>query len=137
MAIRGGCLCGAVAFEIQGRISPIQTCLCSRCRKASGSAFSAALLCAAKSFRWLRGQDGIATFPLSTGFVSAFCRTCGSPLPLPATEGKVKAIPAGSLDGELGTRIVQHIFVGSKADWFELTDGLPQHDEAPPEARAR
>ena len=137
MAIRGGCLCGAVAFEIRGRISPIQTCLCSRCRKASGSAFGASLLCATKSFAWVRGQAEITTYPLSTGFVSAFCRFCGSPLPMPTMEGKVKAIPAGCLDGDLGTRILRHTFVGSKADWFELADSLPRHDEFAPQDPAR
>lgn len=131
MTIRGSCLCGAVAFEIRGRVSPIQTCLCSRCRKASGSAFSAALLCAAKSFHWIGGRDGIATHTLPTGFLTAFCRRCGCPVPAPDTERKVKAIPVGCLDDEPGTRILRHTFVGSKAAWFELTDSVPRHEFAP------
>ena len=31
--IRGSCLCGAVAFEIDGRVTPIQLCHARRCQK--------------------------------------------------------------------------------------------------------
>ncbi|MEX2206485.1 MAG: GFA family protein [Myxococcota bacterium] len=129
--IRGSCLCGAVSFELRGRVSPIQTCHCSRCRKASGSAFGAALMCAARNFVWLSGQDHIATYRLPTGFASAFCKTCGSPTPTPTLEGKTKSFPAGCLDDDPGTRLYWHTFVGSKAPWFEITDDLPQHVESP------
>ena len=36
---RGSCLCGGVAYEIDGRVSPIQLCHARRCRKMSASAF--------------------------------------------------------------------------------------------------
>jgi ubiquinone/menaquinone biosynthesis C-methylase UbiE len=126
--IRGSCLCGAVAFEIEGRVSPLQTCHCSRCRKVSGSAFSVSLMTAVKSFRWLRGQDQISVFRLPSGFGHSFCRTCGSPVPVPHPTGKVFGLPAGSLEGDPGTRLLRHTFVGSKAPWFEITDALPQHE---------
>ena len=137
MTIRGSCLCGTVSFEIDGRVSPIQTCLCSRCRKASGSAFSAALVCATKNFRWVGGQDAIATYALPTGFTNAFCKHCGSPVPRTDLDGKVKPIPAGCLDDEPGTKILRHTFVASKADWFELTDSLPRHDDYAPDTPGR
>ncbi len=38
--IRGSCLCSAVAFEIDGRVTPIQLCYAQRCQKSTGSAFS-------------------------------------------------------------------------------------------------
>jgi hypothetical protein len=41
-------------------------------------------------------------------------------------------IPAGSLDDPPGLEPMAHIFVGSKAPWFEITDGLPQYQEYPP-----
>ena len=130
--IRGSCLCGAVSFEVRGKVSPIQTCHCSRCRKTSGSAFSAALMCASKNFVWLSGQYSIATHELPSGFLHAFCRSCGSPAPTPTIEGKLKSFPAGCLDHDPGTRLVWHTFVGSKAPWFEITDDLPRHPEQAP-----
>ncbi len=126
--IRGSCLCGAVAFEIEGKVSPMQTCHCSRCRKTSGSAFSTALLTAAGSFRWVQGAGEIAVFQLASGFRHAFCRTCGSPMPAPEPTGKVVALPAGCLDDDPGTRLFRHTFVGSRAPWFEITDTLTQFE---------
>ena len=37
----------------------------------------------------------------------------------------------GSLDEDPGMRPQAHIFVGSKAPWFEITDQLPQFKEFP------
>jgi hypothetical protein len=41
-------------------------------------------------------------------------------------------IPAGSINGDPGIRPSIHIFVGSKAPWYEIADALPQHDGFPP-----
>jgi hypothetical protein len=38
----------------------------------------------------------------------------------------------GALDDDPGVRPREHIFVGSKAPWDEITDALPQHGEMPP-----
>ena len=41
-------------------------------------------------------------------------------------------IPIGRLDGDPGVRPAVHVFVRSKADWFEITDGLLQYEQLPP-----
>ncbi len=41
-------------------------------------------------------------------------------------------MPAGCLDGDPGVRPLAHIFVGSKAPWFEIADPLPRFDAYPP-----
>ena len=40
----------------------------------------------------------------------------------------------GTLDDDPGIRPQEHIFVGSKAPWYEIADDLPRHDEFPPPA---
>jgi hypothetical protein len=40
-------------------------------------------------------------------------------------------VPAGALDQDLGVLPTVHIYVGSKAPWFCITDDLPQHRELP------
>ena len=117
-------MCGGVVFEIDGKVSPMECCHCSRCRKKSGSAFSAAFLVASKSLRWVKGVDLISSVQLDTGFRHYFCGGCGSPTPWPGVP-KVTPVPAGCLDVDPGVRPFRHVFVGSKAEWFELTDGLP------------
>lgn len=127
--LRGSCLCGAVAFEIDGRVSPMECCHCSRCRRTSGTAFSTALLTATKSLRWVRGREAITSFELPSGFRHDFCSVCGSPTPR-ATDEKLTAIPAGALLDDPGTRPLRHCYVGSKAAWFDPADGLPQFESA-------
>jgi len=41
-------------------------------------------------------------------------------------------LPIGALEQDPGNRPQMNIFVGSKAPWYEITDGLPQYDEWPP-----
>lgn len=131
-SIRGSCLCGGVAFEINGKIGPIGQCHCSKCRKVSGTDGNAVFYAGAQSFQWLRGEDLIKQFmvPNGNGWSTSFCSTCGSPLPLPNREAKIFFVPAGLLDDDPGQRgYAAHIFVGSKAPWVELTDSAPKFEE--------
>ncbi len=42
--------------------------------------------------------------------------------------------PAGNMQGALGVKPESHVFVGSKASWFDITDRVPQFAELPPRA---
>jgi hypothetical protein len=53
-------------------------------------------------------------------------------MPLVSPARGFAVVPAGSIDGDPGVRPALHIFVGSKAPWFEIRDALPQHAEYPP-----
>jgi len=133
--IRGSCLCGGVRFEIEGRVSGIGQCHCSLCRKVSGSVGDATLLTAARSFRWTQGEELVQSWRRPSGFGSHFCRACGSPLPRLHASGKLYAVPAGALDDDPGTGVVQHIFVASKAPWDAIGGDAPQYAEGPPAER--
>lgn len=130
MTIRGSCLCGKVSFEINGKVSDIGQCHCSKCRKATGTAHAATLVTAKRSFRWLLGESHVRTYATDTGYDTAFCNVCGSPVPK-LRNGKVFMVPVGALDDDPGVRPVLHASVASKAPWFELYGDLPQHDERP------
>ncbi|MEJ2087570.1 MAG: GFA family protein [Gammaproteobacteria bacterium] len=65
--------------------------------------------------------------PDAERFGTAFCRRCGSLVPRRSGGGGDRInIPAGSLDSDPGIGPAGHIYVGSKAPWFEITDDLPQ-----------
>jgi len=49
-----------------------------------------------------------------------------------AVDGAFVHVAIGTLDEDPGIRPSAHIFVGSKAVWFEITDGPPQYDRFPP-----
>ena len=123
----GGCLCGAVRFEIDGRISSIWYCHCSKCRKTTGSAFHPAAMCRKSSFRWVSGERSISEYRTESGYHTRFCSRCGSSVPAVLENGSV-VLSVGSLDGNPGSRAVRHIFVGSKAPWFEIHGELPQFE---------
>lgn len=131
--VGGSCLCTAVAYEFAGPIDRWHNCHCSRCRLARGAAHASNVFVAADRFSWLRGQDQIDSFkvPEAERFTQSFCRTCGSKTPRVNTQMGYVAIPAGSLDDDPGGRPQSHIFVGSKAPWFPITDALPQFAEYP------
>ena len=128
----GSCLCGAIAFEATGQIE-FRNCHCSRCRKAHGAAFASNLYVRPQDFRWLRGEDHLASYRLPTArrFGNAFCRVCGSPMPRFVAERDFFVVPAGALDDDPGTRPAYHIFIDSRAPWFEINDDLPQHRQYP------
>jgi hypothetical protein len=133
----GSCLCGAVAFEVDGNLTPIQYCHARRCRKATGSAFAAELAARASRFRWTRGEDLITVYeaPLlrePPPYRHAFCRVCGSPLPVFLEGTEFVVLHAGVLDEEPATRPFRHIFVGQNPAWHTIADDMPQFDERPP-----
>lgn len=130
---KGSCLCGAVRYEIGGELGSIVLCHCSKCRKASGSAFNAVSPIARRDFHLLSGHDAIARYESSPGVRLAFCRHCGASLfserdSLP----DLLRLRIGTLDTPVGAKPSAHIFVGSKADWYEILDGAPQYAERPP-----
>lgn len=136
-AIQGACLCGTVRFEVDGPLSSMLHCHCSMCRKHHGSPFATLVSAPLMGFRWLAGEDNIDKYASSERGVRGFCRTCGSVTPTLLPQMDIVLCPAGNLQGDLDIRPQFHVFTGSKASWYDITDDLPQHAEFPPEFNAR
>jgi hypothetical protein len=130
---RGSCLCGAVAYEFTGVAQRMYYCHCGRCRRSRAAAHGAQLFVEPRAFAWLHGEDDVTDYALPGGryFGSAHCRTCGSKLPRVQSTLNLVTIPCGSLDDDPGIRAQAHIFVGSKAAWYPLTDDLPRFEALP------
>lgn len=133
--VRGSCLCGAVAYELAGPLHEMRCCHCSRCRKARAAAHGTNVIAKAGALRWLRGEEQVRSFrvPDAQFFTNCFCGTCGGKLPRVDPSRGLAIVPAGSLDDDPGARPQMHIFVGSKAPWYEIPDALPRHDGAAPQ----
>lgn len=125
----GGCLCGAVRFEISAPIQHIVYCHCSQCRKAQGSAFATNGIVSASGFRLLSGADDLTGFESSPGQTKYFCKTCGSPI-LSRTASKPDQVRVrlGTIDSDIVERPEAHIFVTSKANWETIPGDLPQFE---------
>ena len=133
-AIGGSCCCGDVSFELTGALDGIKNCHCSRCRRAASAAHDSILAVARAGFRWLSGEKSVRDFklPEARSYRLSFCERCGSLLPGVVDGRDGVGLPASALDDDPGLRQTHHIFCGSKAPWYEITDGLPQFDEYPP-----
>lgn len=130
----GSCLCGGVAYELRAPLR-MYNCHCSRCRRGRSAAHATNLFTKPEDFAFTRGEELIAEYkvPEAQRFTVAFCTRCGSDVPRCFKERGIVTVPAGTLDTDPGMRPVGNIFVESKAAWFEITDGVPQYAEAPPQ----
>ncbi|WP_372966542.1 GFA family protein [Marinobacter sp.] len=126
----GRCLCGDIRFEYEGGLGPVSLCHCSQCRRAHGSAFSASAPVQKVRFRYISGEDKVTEYESRPGKYRAFCSRCGSQL-----YSRLDAIPGilrlrvGVINEPIMTKPARHIYVGSKAEWFDITDDLPQFEK--------
>lgn len=129
----GSCLCGKTAYEATGAPLRMVHCHCSRCRRGRSAAHATNVLYRVDDFRFTRGEADVVNYkvPEAQHFATAFCRYCGSAAPRISCARGIVIVPAGTLDTDPGVRPQCHIFVGSKANWFEITDELPQFETAP------
>jgi hypothetical protein len=120
----GGCLCGAVRYRVDGPLDDVVACHCSQCRRTSGH--HAAATGARRADVTIEGE--VAWYESTPGVIRrGFCPTCGSNLFWDRMAAERLDIWAGTLDGATGIRLVEHIFVADKGDYYPIADGLPQH----------
>jgi len=131
--VRGSCQCGAVAFHVTEPFKVIHNCHCSRCRQARAAAHTTNGFTSVSGVDFYRGKDRIKLFKVADAkfFTHAFCDSCGSGVPRLDQERGIAAIPIGALDDDPIARPVDHIFVGNKADWYEIAGSLPQFETIP------
>ncbi len=127
----GECNCGAVAFETTSELPGVIVCHCSICRRATGSNGIAVIVVDKTAFRWLRGEDRVASWKKpDADWELWFCRTCGSPVPGKNDDSRM-FVPAGLIaQGAESLRVTHHIWVNSRAPWDEIGDAGKQCPEA-------
>lgn len=123
MTISGECFCGDVSYEIHGELQDARSCHCSRCRKAFSAQASAYALVNPEDFSWLTGEDQLTSYVNQYGFGLQFCARCGSTL-CGVFEGVIHGVTLGCVNGDPEVEIGRHIFVGSKAAWEVIPDGV-------------
>jgi hypothetical protein len=128
--LAGKCLCGRVAYEVADEFEYAMNCHCSQCRRTTGSAFKPLAGIATGKLRITEGEDSILKYGDDAGH-DAHCGACGSLLYSVVREGAYVHVAMGTLVDAPAIRPNMHIFVGSKAPWFEITDSLPQFDGFP------
>jgi hypothetical protein len=124
----GECQCGAVRYQVADTFLYAANCHCSRCRAATGSAFKSFAGIERKRLEITEGMDTLLVFG-EDDLNDTRCGACGSLLFSVVRNGDYVHVAMGSLVDAPSIRPTEHIFVGSKAPWFEITDELPQAEE--------
>lgn len=125
-ALAGSCACGAVRYAVADAFVYAANCHCSLCRRATGSAFKPFAGIRIEQLRLVAGADSLLVFGDPAAAHDRHCRRCGSLLYSVVRDNAWAHIAMGTLIDTPTIRPSEHIFVGSKAPWHEITDGLPQ-----------
>ena len=126
--LAGKCQCGAVRYAVADAFAYAANCHCSGCRAATGSAFKAFAGIEREKLEVTEGRDSLLVVGTEE-LNDTRCGVCGSFLFSVVRDGAFVHVAMGSLVDAPSIRPTEHIFVGSKAPWFEITDDLPQFDE--------
>ena len=127
-SLSGACDCGAVRYRVADEFRYAANCHCSRCRAATGSAFKPFAGIEREKLEITNGLDGVLIVGERDSNHTR-CAACGSLLFSVVRDGAYVHVAMGTLVDAPSIRPTEHIFVGSKAPWFEITDDLPQHEE--------
>lgn len=129
-SLTGQCYCGEVSYRVDDAFLYAANCHCSQCRRTTGSAFKPFAGIERTKLQVTRGEAQLLIVGEAEGH-DAHCRRCGSLLWSVVREGAFVHVAMGTLVDAPSIRPDKHIFVGSKAPWFDITDGLPQYRELP------
>ena len=129
--LRGGCLCGAVGYEVEDAFDAAFYCHCSRCRRATGSAFKPMASIKTGKLSLTQGCGEVLTYGTPPDTHDVHCGVCGSFLYSVIADNGNTHVAMGTLIDSPSVRPSFHMFVASKADWYEITDDLPQFDGLP------
>lgn len=127
MTHRASCLCGAIRIDVAGDLGPPDACHCTQCRKQSGHYWSSTDV--PRRAVTIQGEDNITWFQSSEKARRGFCKTCGSALFWDAIGRDKIAIGMGAFEKPTDIKLHKHIFVADKGDYYEIADGLPQHEQ--------
>jgi len=130
--LRGQCLCGSVRYAVKNAFRYAFICHCSQCRRATGSAFKPFAGIESAAIRLTQGEGRTMIYGDPQRAHDVHCGRCGSLLYSVVREGAFVHVTLGTLLDMPDIRPAAHMFVGSKAPWFEIAGSLPQYDAFPP-----
>jgi hypothetical protein len=131
--ITGGCLCGAVRYEAQGKPLFAVHCHCRDCQRASGTGH-VPVMGMPKSLFKVTGKTTSYSVKGITGSNSIrhFCPTCGSLLfGTPEVAPEAVSLYVGTLDDPSVFRPEAILFRRNRQEWDKIAGGLPEFDTLP------
>ena len=127
--MKGSCLCGQIAYEVDRLDSSIQHCSCNTCRKAHSAAFNSSAAVKKANFSWLRGESLLSKFESSPGRVRYFCSNCGSQLLKLKENSDHFVLRVATLDDDPGQVPELKIWCSHEVPWLAYQADIPRYDK--------
>ena len=120
----GTCLCGAVRFEVEGKIDRVAHCHCTICQRSHGAAFATWAAIPKPRVRVTAGEAELTHFRSSEIGTRSFCRRCGSSLFCTLdTHPDDVDVALASLEPGHGATPAAHLFWDDRVPWLEAGAG--------------
>ncbi|NUB15625.1 GFA family protein [Azospirillum brasilense] len=129
--LTGGCLCGAVRYEVAERPMGVVNCHCGPCRRFHGH--FGAYIPIPRGTVVIKAQDPLSWYRSSAKAQRGFCSRCGSSLFWSGDESGLFDIAAGTLDQPTGLTTLRHIYAEDQGDYYAIDDGLERFPQGAPE----
>lgn len=121
---KGGCLCGAIRYEIAGPLRDVVDCHCRMCRKTHGHI--GAYTATPRSSLQLVETRGLKWYQSSAHARRGFCTECGGSVFFDPVQKDYMAIAAGTLDAPTGLKTAVQIHVASASDYYQIDERIAQ-----------
>jgi len=128
------CLCGEIEFQVTGAFGEVRFCHCAQCRKVTGTAFSANAKVKRRDWKITKGDSYVSEFEQAPGIFRAFGGKCGSPLysRLDREPDQIR-VRLGSFNSPPDVKVAAHVWVSSKASWYNIAEDDVCFSEAKPD----
>lgn len=131
----GGCLCGAIRYEVGAPLSIVVACHCSHCRRISGAGSSHNAPLSASALRITQGTPRryVDTAASGNSLYRFFCPDCGSSLYSQREKTpEVMVLKVGTLDDASGLKLVMNIWTDSALPWMPMDPATEKHPQNRP-----
>lgn len=129
--IEGGCMCGAIRFELSEDPLAFVACHCRECQYVSGGAPAFSVQVKRSAITVLKGTPRVFESDSETGnkVFRSFCADCGTPL-FAGSERRpeFQALKAGALDDSNGLTLQAHFWTTSAPDWAHIDHDIPKFE---------
>ena len=130
----GGCVCGAVRYELTADPVTLYACHCTDCQTAMGASFALSMIVNRESVVLVRGEPELHECRLDDGRVKGAyrCVACntslwGAPIRFP----NLLNLQPGTLDDTSWFQPAGHIWTRSAQFWFALPEGALRYEAQP------
>ena len=128
----GGCLCGAIRYEVTGEPVRMAICHCDDCRKATGAAFTTNIFVNEANLRIVQGTPKRYQHGNDSGstMTKEFCANCGSQLfGYSSRSAGVKHVKVGTIDDASFVKPQIEVYTVRKLPYVRLQDGIIQFEK--------